>query len=157
MKRLIVLLLLVPAAFAADVRNVSELTFLEGWWQMTEGDSWTEEIWTAPKSDSVLGIAREIRNGKTVFYEILAIEQDESGPVMKLRHFNHALIGWEDKESPVLLPLVSLTANEAVFERADKQVRLTYRRTAPDTLYAMLERTKDGKKRTLEFTYKRAK
>ncbi|HEX9983489.1 MAG TPA: DUF6265 family protein [Thermoanaerobaculia bacterium] len=148
-------LLLLLVTLPLSAATVSDLAFFEGRWALTEADgTFWEEQWTAPAGDSLLGMCRAQKGGKTFFYELLTIEQEETGPVMKLKHFGRGLIGREDKGEAVLLPLVSMKANEAVFERADKQVRLTYRRNGNE-LYALLEKWKDGARTTSEFTYVR--
>jgi hypothetical protein len=50
---------------------------------------------------------RCVKDGKVVFYEFMAIEQSDSIPVMKLRHFNKGSIGWEDKDKPYLMPVIT--------------------------------------------------
>lgn len=157
MRRFLPLLILVCAAtvFGADPGHVKGLTFLEGKWAATvEGELW-EEVWMAPSGDSAVGICRAIKDGRTFLYEVLTVEQDEGGAVLRLKHFNRALVGWEEKDVAVEVPLVSLTGNEVVFAKADGSLRLTYRRTGPDELLAILERTKKGKPVTTEFRYTR--
>ncbi|HEX7151660.1 MAG TPA: DUF6265 family protein [Thermoanaerobaculia bacterium] len=151
--RLLALTLLLLFTLPVSAATVADLAFFEGKWVSKEaGDMFWEEHWTAPIGDNLLGMCRAQNKGKTFFYELLTIEQEENGPVMKLKHFSRGLIGREEKGEVVLLPLVSLEENEAVFERADKQVRLTYRRTGNE-LYALLEKWKDGERKITEFTY----
>lgn len=157
MRRSLPLLILACAvtAFGADPGHVKGLAFLEGKWAATvEGELW-EEQWMAPSEDSAVGICRAIKNGRTFLYEVLTVEQDEEGAVLRLKHFNRGLVGWEEKDVAVEVPLVSLTAGEAVFAKVDGSLRLTYRRTGPDELLAILERTKKGKAVTTEFRYTR--
>jgi hypothetical protein len=156
MRSFFLVLLLALAIPLAAAPKVADLAFLEGKWTLTDGDVIWDEQWTAPRGDSILGMCRAQNKGETFFYELLTIEQDESGPVMKLKHFRRGLIGREEKGEVVTLPLLSLKENEAVFEQADKQVRLTYRRKV-DELYAALEKWKDGQKRVDEFRYVRVR
>lgn len=154
--RVTLLLLLALATPLAAAPKVADLAFLEGNWTLTDGDVIWDEQWTAPRGDSIVGMCRAMENGRTFFYELLTIEQDERGPVLRLKHFRRGLIGREEKSEVVTMPLVSLEANEAVFEQADKQVRLVYRRTG-DELHASLEKWKEGKKTVDEFRYRRMK
>ena len=86
------------------------------------------------------------------------IEQMDSGPVMKLRHFSPGNIGWEEKEKPYEYPLMFLEPDKARFERPDKKTALTFYRTAPDKLKVILERQdKDGRWVEDVFDYSMAK
>jgi hypothetical protein len=65
------------------------------------------------------------------------------GPVLRFRHFDRALVGWEEKDKPLVLPLVRQGAREAVFEGLASdgtRLRLHYRRPAEDRLAVTLLR-----------------
>ena len=147
-------------AYAQDVpvRDIKDLAFMAGKWT-TKGE-WgdMEENWSAPFGNSMMCSYRCVKNGKVVFYEFIVIEQQPSGPVMKLRHFNPGLIAWEDKDKPYDYPLMFLDENVARFERPDKKTALTFQRIGDDQLKVILERQdKDGKWVQDEFNYKAAK
>lgn len=150
-------LLIAAHAFAADPMHVRDLTFLEGLWTTTVGDERWDEQWMAPSGGSVLGVARMIENDATSLYEILTVEQDATGPVLRMKHFNRGLIGWEEKDAPLTVPLARLTSSVAVFEKADGSLRLTYDRRSADELVATLERMKKGGMVKTEFRYRRVK
>lgn len=76
--------------------------------------------------NSMMGSFRCVKDGKPLFYEFMLIEQTDSVPVMYLRHFNPRSIAWEDKEKPNVYPLSVLEKNKAVFEQADKKLRLKF-------------------------------
>jgi len=103
-----------------------------------------DEHWSEVGGDTMIGMFREIKNGKAQMYEFLTIEQTATGPILRLRHFDPGLVGWEEKAQVNSYPLVSWKANEAVFERPDKATRLIFRSTSKETLDVVLERT--GKK-----------
>ena len=103
-----------------------------------------DEHWSEVGGDTMIGMYREIKNGKAQMYEFMSIEQTASGPVLRLRHFDPGLVGWEEKAQAYSYPLASWKPNEAVFERPDKATRLTFRATGKSTLDVVLERS--GKK-----------
>jgi Domain of unknown function (DUF6265) len=103
-----------------------------------------DEHWSEVGGDTMIGMFRQIKNGKAQMYEFLTIEQTPAGPVLRLKHFDPGLVGWEEKAQAASYPLVSWKPNEATFERPDKTVRLTFRSTSKDTLDVLLEHT--GKK-----------
>jgi hypothetical protein len=140
------------------VRDIKDLAFLSGKWQ-TKG-SWgdMEEYWSEPLGNSMMCAYRCVKDGKVVFYEFIVIEQQPTGPVMKLRHFSPGNIAWEEKDKPYEYPLIFLDENLARFERPDKKTSLTFERVAPDKLKVILERQdKDGKWVQDEFNYNAVK
>jgi hypothetical protein len=76
---------------------LSNLTFISGRWQGNMEGGIAEEQWSVPAGDSMMGMFRHVKGGKAVFYELMLIEQSPDGPVLKLKHFNPGLIGWEEK------------------------------------------------------------
>ena len=138
----------------APVRNIADLSFMSGKW-VTKGE-WgdMEENWSEPKGNSMMCSYRCVKDGKIVFYEFIVIEQQATGPVMKLRHFSPGNIAWEEKDKPYDYPLFYLDENVARYERPDKKTSLTFERTAIDKLKVTLERQdKDGKWVQDEFNY----
>lgn len=159
MRYSILLLLLFPLfSFAQQKADISALSFISGNWQLAHEWGDMEETWSLPKGDNMMGAFRCVSEGKVVFYEFIVIEQTDSVPVMKLRHFNPGSIGWEDKDTPYPYPLVSLTANKAVFERPDKKSRLTYERTTAATMVVILDQEEKGQwqKEVFNFTLAKA-
>jgi hypothetical protein len=136
---------------AKEIRN---LAFMAGKW--TTKSEWgdMEENWSEPFGNSMMCSYRCVKDGKVVFYEFIVIEQTESGPVMKLRHFSPGNIGWEEKDRPYEYPLMFLEPDRARFERPDKKTALTFYRTSPQMMNVILERQdKDGKWVQDEFDY----
>ena len=55
--------------------------------------------------------------GKTKMVEIVMIEMEKSGPVLKIRHFGRNLAPWpQEKDGPLSWPLKSLEGRSVVFE-----------------------------------------
>lgn len=138
----------------APVRDIKDLAFMSGKW-VTKGE-WgdMEEHWSEPYGNSMMCSYRCVKDGKVVFYEFIVIEQEATGPVMKLRHFSPGNIAWEEKDKPYEYPLMWLEDNVARFERPDKKTSLTFQRTGPKNLKVILERQdKDGKWEEIAFNY----
>lgn len=128
---------------AADVK-LEDLAFICGHNRGELDGAIIDEHWSEVGGDTMIGMFRQIKNGKAQMYEFLTIEQTATGPVLRLRHFDPGLVGWEEKAQAYSYPLASWKPNEAIFERPDKAMRLTFRSTSKDTLEVVLERT--GKK-----------
>ena len=95
---------------------------------------------------------RYVAKGRAGIFEFLTLTTEGPNVVMRIRHFDPKLMGREDKEKAVELPLVSKRPGEAVFEGPEYgvkgTVRLTYRGER-DTLTGVLE--KGGKKEEFRF------
>ena len=139
------------------VNGLADLEFITGRWSGELDGGTTDEHWSAPSGDNMMGVFRYVKSGKAVFYEMLLIEMTASGPVLRLKHFTPGLIGWEEKDQVYSYPLVELAKNKAAFERPDKQTRMTFQRTSADSMVVVLERMKEGKMIPEEFKYQRAK
>jgi hypothetical protein len=120
--------------------SIEDLKFMSGTWTLKHQWGDMEEFWSSPMGNNMMCTYRCVKDGKIVFYEFIVIEQSDSVPVLKLRHFNPGSIGWEEKQNPWHYPLVKLEKNMAVFERPDKKTRLIYERKSDIELLSMLER-----------------
>jgi hypothetical protein len=136
---------------------LSDLSWMTGRWIDDSGGNLSEEIWSPPSGDSMMGMWRYVSGGQARIFELLTISVEPAGIVLRLRHFDPELVAREDKGTPVELSLVGWTPGEAVFEGpavgAPGNVRLTYRNPSEDALTSTLEM--DGKKQ--EFSFRRAK
>ncbi len=138
-----------PPPVAATLADVS---FMAGHWVGGEGGDVSEEVWASPEGDSMMGMWRHVTKGHAGIFELLTMTAEGPNVVLRIRHFDPKLVGREDKERPVELPLVSKRPGEAVFEGPEYDgkgtVRLTYRGSG-DTLTGLLE--KGGKKEEFRF------
>jgi hypothetical protein len=141
----------------APTNRLEELAWLEGHWRDDSGGSLSEEIWTAPSGDSVMGMWRWAQDGKVRIFELLAIKAEEGKLVLRFRHFDPKFVAREEKDRPLAWPIVRSGPREAVFEGPEASgqgtARLTYRRPDEDTLVVILE--KGGKPQ--EFRYRRVR
>lgn len=135
--------------------TLDDLAWIAGHWIDGEGGTRSEEVWTAPHGDSMLGMWRLVRDGEARVFELLAIVQTPDGPVFRLRHFTRDFVAWEEKDRAIALPLVRRTGDEAVFERTGIDgtlLRLTYARSASDRLRVLLEHGSEHQ----QFEFRRA-
>ena len=137
---------------------MKDVGFIAGHWVGGTGGDLSEEVWTAPSGDSMLGMWGYVSQGQVRIAELLSITAGPDGVVLRLRHFDPKLVAREEKDAPLALKLVKWSAVEARFEgpavTAPGQVSLTYRRTGADALEVTLER--GGKTESFEFTRKKA-
>jgi len=108
-----------------------------------------EEIWGAPMGSSMVGMFRFVKDGKIVFYELMTIAEENKSLVLKIKHFNPDLSGWEEKNTSQNFPLVRITPTEAFFTAQ------TYRKLQDGSLQlfvAMKQRT--GEVTEAEFVFR---
>lgn len=132
---------------------LADVAFMAGHWVGGDPGELSEEVWSEPEGDSMMGMWRFVAKGKTQIYEMLTLSAEGDAVVLRLRHFNPRLVGREEKDRPVALSLVKKGPGEAVFEGLEHNVRgtlrLTYRQPTSDTLVGMLE--KEGTKQEFRF------
>jgi hypothetical protein len=115
---------------AQQVGNAAfnRLDFLSGRWMSEKPGEMQEETWSPVNGDSVIGSFRIVRSGRPVFYEFWVVETEENRPVLKLKHFNANLAGWEEKNDSTRMPLVSSSEGDAIFAATNGSVSLHYHR-----------------------------
>jgi hypothetical protein len=100
----------------------------------------------------MMGMFRLRKGEAIVFYEFLTLVERDGTVVLKLKHFNPDLTGWEEKTGMVTFRLLKLTPDEASFGG------LTFRRMGSDRMQIFLAlRDKDGNVREEAFAYDRVK
>jgi hypothetical protein len=139
--------------------TVDQLAWVAGAWTGTLGDRTIEQHWSAPLAGSIIAMYRSIRNGRPTLYELLAIEQEGDGVVLRIKHFapGAGLVGQEAKDESMNHALVHLESRKAVFEggTAGSPVRVTFTSPDPAALTIVVERQRDGKPIATEFKYSR--
>ena len=144
------LLLFTAATLASAQTDVHSLGWLAGCWEMRPAPGLSiEEQWTKPAGNTLLGMGRTIKGGKTVFTEFLRISIENG----KLTYT--ARIGTKGVTE---FPLLRMTADEVVFENPthDFPQRVLYRKSG-QSIVARIEGMDKGKERHEDFPYTRAR
>src|SRR5258706_4807753 len=104
----------------------------------------TEEQWSKPAGDTMLGLSRTLKAGKTVFSEFMRIEKTPDGFVYRAR----ILPG----QPGTLFKMIRSTDTEVVFENPahDFPQRILYRKV-DGGLFARIEGVDKGKPRGVDF------
>lgn len=128
--------------------SVGDLAWMAGHWKGDFLGGTAEEVWTPPSGGSMLGMFKLVQSDAASFYELMTLVEENGSVILKLKHFNPDLSGWEEKGDHVAFPLVKLAENAAYFDG------LTFERVSDDTLkgYLVME-TADGPKE-VAFTYR---
>ena len=142
------LLFLMAATSLPAADTLAPLAFMSGCWEMKQGPMIIEEQWSKPAGETMLGLSRTMKQGKTVFSEFMRIEKQGADFQYVPR------IG--TKQGPVAFKMTKISADEVIFENAahDFPQRILYRST-PDGLFARIDGVEKGKARGEDFPMKR--
>ena len=115
------------------------MAWLAGRWTGDGLGGRTEEIWSPPDGETMMGVFRLIRKDEPVFYEFMTLRKTDRGLALQLKHFHPDMKGWEEKEKYVEFLYVGRDGERYHFEG------LTFDRTSEDTVTIYLAlRQKDG-------------
>lgn len=132
--------------------DIESLAWLSGCWEQRDDVkkrfSW--EQWMRPAAQTMIGMSRTVRNGKTVAYEFMRITQDDSGISFIAKP--------SENSEETTFRLASSGNGEAVFENLahDYPQRIIYRLNKKKLL-ARVEGTNDGKLTGIDLSLVRAK
>lgn len=96
--------------------TLNDIAWMEGHWRGEAFGGITEEIWSPPMAGSMMCSFRLIVDGEVQFYEIVTITEENDTLMLRLKHFNRDLTGWEEKEETVDFRLVKLTPDKVYFD-----------------------------------------
>jgi uncharacterized protein YecT (DUF1311 family) len=105
------------AGFVSPPATVYQMWWLEGLWQGEgiEGAPATES-WLPPTGTTMVGtFVQQTTEGNILFSEHMYLAEEGDSLVLKLKHFNPDLTGWEDKAGMVTFRLLSLDFCAAYF------------------------------------------
>ena len=135
-----------PPATLADV------AWLQGHWRGPGLGGISEEFWMEPSGGAMPGVFRTVTDGEVIFYEMFALTEHEGSLVLRLKHFNPDMTGWEDKEEMVTFRLAHVEPGLIQFNS------LTYRLETDDRIRIHVAiRHGDGTLEELEFALSRVR
>ena len=131
--------------------TLADFAWLAGHWTGTGLGGSSEEMWMPAAGGAMLGSFRQMKDGAVVFYELLTFVERDDTVVLRLKHFNADLTGWEEKAQVLEFRLVELTATKAVFDA------MTFLRDGDDAFRVTLRirDRKTGDVREEVFQYRR--
>ena len=131
--------------------TLKDMGWFVGSWSGTGLGGVCDESWSAPADGAMMGMFRNVKDGKVVFYEFLTLVEHEGSLLLKLKHFNPDLTGWEEKNDNVKFRLLKVAPDELAFDG------LTFRREGADTLriFLAIRNKADGTIREASFSMQR--
>lgn len=137
---------------ASPPATLADVAWLLGSWRGPGLGGISEEFWMEPSGGAMPGIFRASVDGEVLFYEIFALTEHEGSLVLRLKHFNSDMTGWEDKEGMIRFRLAHVEPGLIQFNS------LTYRLETDDRmLIHVAVRQGDGALEELEFVMSRVR
>lgn len=137
--------------------TAKDLGWLSGTWFGQYGNDDVEEQWSVERAGTMMGVFRWLKGETVSFYELLVLSSDADRLLMRLKHFNSALVGQEDKDKSVEFVLVEISVREAVFMQLGKENPpwLVYRLESDDQLVTYFDTDDEAHKLADRFVYTR--
>lgn len=130
--------------------DAASLSWMTGSWSGSQNGTEMEELWTAPRGGSLLGLHRDVSGGRTVSFEFLRIEATADG-----------LTYWGSPQGRPATPfrMVESAKDRVVFENRehDFPTRILYWLASDGTLHARIEGTLRGQPASEEWAWRRVK
>lgn len=141
------LLLAVADVASAQAPQAHKLGWLQGCWAMVNQERAVEEQWMAPRGKTMIGSSRTVDGTKLVGYEFMMIREQGDRYAFEVRPSGKA---------PIVFTSSTLTDSSVVFEnpQQDFPQKIGYRRDGDNAMYAWIEGSRNGEKRSFGFPYR---
>ena len=129
-----------PEGHVPPPASIEQAEWLVGDWVGTGIDgAEAAESWLPPSGDTMVGLfVQEKPDGGLMFTEHMYLAEEGGSLVLKLKHFNPDLTGWEEKDGMVRFRLLSIEPCAAYFSS------LTYRCKGEDGLLVAVRMKSEG-------------
>jgi hypothetical protein len=141
---LAILLSLGSAPLHAQGTELARLAWLGGCWKSANGEAGSEEQWMPAAGDTMLGMGRTVKQGRTVSHEFMQIRAADG---------TLAFTAHPSGQRTATFPLLRISDNEVVFENAqhDFPQRVVYKLESENRLAARIEGVRNGNLRVIDF------
>ncbi len=96
--------------------DLSSVSWLAGHWRGEAFNGIVEELWSPPLGGSMMGSFKLVADGMLQFYELETIAEENGTLILRLKHFNSNLTGWEEKDKTVDFRLVKVEEGKVFFD-----------------------------------------
>jgi hypothetical protein len=150
------LLSLLPSMMVSGQEKNSGLenvAWIAGCWQQGEGADTKlyQEQWMKPAAGAMIGMSRNVINGKLREWEFLMIKEETDG--------NLYYVAKPSGQPEASFKLVKSAPTESTFENPEHDFpqRIIYRHESDGSLFARIEGTVQGQQKGVDFPMKRVK
>ncbi|UOB16089.1 DUF6265 family protein [Abyssalbus ytuae] len=130
--------------------SLNDILWIQGHWRGEAFGGLTEEIWAPPLGNSMMFSFKLVNDNVVSFYEVGFIKQIGETLILKLKHFDGSLKGWEKKDETIDFKLVSVEPGKIYFDQ------LTFEKISKNEInvYVVISHD-DGSHEEVKFNYKR--
>lgn len=101
---------------ASPSAKITDIAFLAGQWLGEGLGGRAEDFIDAPEGDRMIGMFSQMNpDGSPRFFEFYFFVEENGTLIVKLKHFNPDMTGWEERAEMVLFPLVAIEGTTAYF------------------------------------------
>jgi len=128
----------------AQDADLARLAWLGGCWKSATGEAGSEEQWMPGAGQTMLGMARTVKQGKTVSHEFMQIRAVDG---------TLAFTAHPSGQKSATFTLLRISETEVVFENAqhDFPQRVAYKLESETRLAARIEGLRNGTPRVIDF------
>lgn len=150
LSRVAVLALAARVAAAEPAGDVERLAWLQGRWAGEKDGVWMEEQWTDPRGGALLGIHRDVKDGRLLSWEFFRIGSTEEGTFY---------FASPRSAPPTPFRLVELGDRRVVFENKEHDFpqRILYWIDPAGALHARIEGPRGGTTVSEEWVWTRVR
>jgi Domain of unknown function (DUF6265) len=130
--------------------TLRDFAWLAGHWRIEQADRLVDEQWMAPVAGLMMGMARNVQDGKVREYEFTLLRQEPNGDIF--------YVASPSRQTETSFKLTSLRNGAAVFENPEHDFpqKVIYAQQADGSLLAAIEGPgRDGKPRRVEYPFRR--
>lgn len=144
-----------PNTMEKDEKSVSpkatldDVAWMAGHWKGEAFGGVIEEIWSPELGGSMMGSFKLVIENEILFYELMTITEENGSLMMRVKHFDKGLNGWEEKDESIEFVLLKKTDKKLYFDG------LTLEKTGKKSIVIYVIIDEKGKKEEVPFTYKR--
>lgn len=124
--------------------SFADIQFIAGHWETTKNGQQIEAFWTEPASANMAGVIRMMNDEAPTLYEIFAIEMNENGLEIRVKHFKPGLIGLEEKEDSDYYTFMESGESYALFQKEGEDVRIRYDKRSGQKFAIMIGKPVEG-------------
>lgn len=130
--------------------SIDDFAWIAGHWRGEALGGAFEETWNPPFGGTMMGMFKFVKDDNVGFYEIITLLKENDTWLVRLKHFDNSLVGWEEKGESMEFPLVSLSDSEAIFDG------LKFLKIDENTMHILVTTKHGDDVQELKFVCKRA-
>lgn len=100
----------------SPIATIEDVAWITGHWRGEAMGGYIEEIWSPPLGGGMMGSFKLVVDDEVNFYELETITEENGSLILRIKHFDAALTGWEEKDETIDFPLVKLEEHKAYFD-----------------------------------------